>query len=95
VTLAGVIAGEGDRAVDAAALHEAFARLEALDERQARIAELKLLGGLSTQQIATLLGIATRTVELDWKMAKQVLAEVLREGPAAGPPRGAAHDGAP
>jgi RNA polymerase sigma factor (TIGR02999 family) len=84
ITLAGVAVDEGDRAVDAAALHEAFARLETLDERQAHIAELKLLGGLSTQQIATLLGIAPRTVELDWKMAKQVLADVLAGAPRRG-----------
>jgi RNA polymerase sigma-70 factor, ECF subfamily len=79
LTLDALAAGPEEQAVDAAALHEAFARLEALDERQARIAEYKLLGGLSTAQIATLLGIAPRTVELDWRMAKQVLARLLGE----------------
>jgi RNA polymerase sigma factor (TIGR02999 family) len=81
LTLSGLASPSDDRAVDAAALHEALTRLEALDARQARIAELKLLGGLSTDQIAALLGVATRTVELDWRMAKQTLAETL--GPEA------------
>jgi RNA polymerase sigma factor (TIGR02999 family) len=81
LTVSGLSSSSDERAVDAAALHEALVRLEALDARQARIAELKLLGGLSTDQISTLLGIAPRTVELDWRMAKQALAEALGSGP--------------
>jgi RNA polymerase sigma factor (TIGR02999 family) len=81
VTLAGVAAG--DVTVDLVAVHEAFERLEALDERQARIAQLRLLGGLSTEEIATLVGVSTRTVELDWRMAKRVLARSLGDAPLA------------
>jgi RNA polymerase sigma factor (TIGR02999 family) len=80
LTVSGLASPSDDRAVDAAALHEALTRLEGLDARQARIAELKLLGGLSTDQIAELLGVSPRTVELDWRMAKQTLAEALGEG---------------
>jgi len=80
LTVSELASPSDDRAVDAAALHEALSRLEALDPRQARIAELKLLGGLSTDQIAALLGVATRTVELDWRMAKQTLSEALGPG---------------
>ncbi len=86
VTLAGLAADSGDRAVDAAALHEAFVRLEALDARQAEIAQMKLLGGLTAEQIGTLLGVSTRTVELDWRMAKRVLAQALGAGDGAAPP---------
>jgi RNA polymerase sigma factor (TIGR02999 family) len=70
------------REVDAAALDEALSSLEAIDARQADIAAAKLLGGLSTAEIATLLGVSTRTVELDWRMAKAHLARSLgqREG---------------
>lgn len=80
LTVSGLASPSDDRAVDAAALHEALAKLEALDPRQGRIAELKILGGLSTDQIAALLGVSTRTVELDWRMAKQTLAEALDFG---------------
>jgi RNA polymerase sigma factor (TIGR02999 family) len=76
VTLSGVAGGGGD-AVDAVEFHEALERLCALDARQGRIAELRLLAGLSTEQIATLLGVSPRTVELDWRMAKRELARVL------------------
>lgn len=73
VTISGVADGEGGREVDAAAFHEALDRLASLDERQGRIAEMRLLGGLSIEQIAVLIGVAPRTVELDWKMAKEQL----------------------
>lgn len=83
LTLSG-LGGAGEAsALEAAALGEAFERLEALDARQARIAEMKLLGGLSTDQIAALLGVSTRTVELDWRMAKDVLARALEPGSGA------------
>lgn len=72
VTVSGVADGEG-REVEAAALHEALEHLSALDARQARIAELRLLGGLEIDKIATLLGVSSRTVELDWRMAKTTL----------------------
>jgi RNA polymerase sigma factor (TIGR02999 family) len=71
------VPGEEGRDVDLVAFHEALERLSALDERQGRIAEYRLLGGLSTDQIATLLGVSPRTVELDWKMAKQSLSRWL------------------
>jgi RNA polymerase sigma factor (TIGR02999 family) len=82
VTLAGV-AEDGPDAdgVDLLDFHEALERLASLDERQARIAEMRLLGGLPVETIATLLGVSTRTVELDWRMAKETLARHLG-GPA-------------
>jgi RNA polymerase sigma-70 factor (ECF subfamily) len=73
VTISGIDGG-GDRAVDAAALHEALDRLTALDERQGKIAEMRLLAGLTVEEVAELLGVSTRTVELDWQMAKRQLA---------------------
>jgi RNA polymerase sigma-70 factor, ECF subfamily len=81
MTLAEFAPDPGGPPIDAAALHEAFERLESLDPRQARIAELKLLGGLATDQIALLLGLSTRTVELDWRMAKDALARALGRTP--------------
>jgi RNA polymerase sigma factor (TIGR02999 family) len=77
VTLAGLEGGPGDGALDVVAFHEALERLQALDERQGRIAEMRLLGGLSTDSIALLLGVSTRTVELDWGMAKSTLRAFL------------------
>lgn len=45
-------------------------RLSELDPRQARVVELRYFGGLSVEETAEVLGIAARTVKLDWAMAK-------------------------
>ena len=60
------------------AVHEALEDLESLDRRQARIAELRFFAGLTTAEVAEVLGISTRSVELDWMMAKDWLAQRLR-----------------
>ena len=59
------------------ALDEALSQLQAVSERQARIAELKLFGGLSSEEIAESLSISKRSAELDWKMAKAWLTTKL------------------
>ncbi len=56
--------------VDLLALNEALTRLEAMDERQCRVIELRFFGGLSVEETAEVLGIAPRTVKLDWQMAR-------------------------
>ena len=73
VTLAGLGDDGGSRAIDLAAIHEALDRLVGLDERQGRIAEMRLLGGLTVEEVALVLGVSTRTVEVDWSMAKRLL----------------------
>ncbi|MEM7165947.1 MAG: ECF-type sigma factor [Planctomycetota bacterium] len=67
-----------DDAVDVLALHEELQALAQLDERQAKIAELRLFADLGTKDIADLLGMPQRTVQLDWQMAKSWLAERLQ-----------------
>lgn len=62
-------------------LDEALDVLAALDARQARIAELRLFGGLTTAEIAAVVGVAPRTVELDWRLARAWLAGRFGEGP--------------
>ncbi len=62
--------------VDILALHEALNRLEALDEQQVRIVELRFIAGLSVEEVAELLGISARTVKRDSMMAR---AWLLRE----------------
>ncbi len=62
---------------DVLSVHEALERLAALDERQASICELRFFGGLTVEEIAKVLDVSKRTVELDWKMAKSWLATQL------------------
>jgi RNA polymerase sigma-70 factor (ECF subfamily) len=63
--------------VEVLAVHEALEELARLDARQARIAELRFFAGLNTREVAEVVGVAPRTVELDWKMAKDWLAQRL------------------
>ena len=52
------------------ALDEALSELAALDERKSRVVELRYFGGLNTNEVATALGVSTRTVDSDWAMAR-------------------------
>jgi RNA polymerase sigma factor (TIGR02999 family) len=63
--------------IDVLALDEALTRLEALDERLARVAELRLFAELSSPDIADALGVNARTVERDWLKARTFLAACL------------------
>jgi RNA polymerase sigma factor (TIGR02999 family) len=58
-----------DSAEQAIALDAALNRLEAADERAARVVELHYFAGLSSEQVAETLGIARRTAERDWNFA--------------------------
>ncbi|HEX8096856.1 MAG TPA: sigma-70 family RNA polymerase sigma factor [Pyrinomonadaceae bacterium] len=52
------------------ALDEALERLARMDERKARIVEMRFFGGLSDEEIAEFLGVSVRTVLRDWKTAR-------------------------
>jgi RNA polymerase sigma factor (TIGR02999 family) len=52
------------------ALDQALDELSRLDERQAKIVEMKFFGGLSAQEIADVLGISLATVERKWATAR-------------------------
>jgi len=53
--------------------------LEKVCQRAARVAEMKLFGGMSTPQIATVLGVSPRTVSSDWRFARAALQSSLAE----------------
>ena len=64
-----LIAGdEGE--IDVLFLEEHLRRLEGANARQARIVELRFYGGMSSDEIAEVLGIASRTVKRDWQSAR-------------------------
>jgi RNA polymerase sigma factor (TIGR02999 family) len=63
--------------VDVMALDDALTKLAELDKRQARIVELRFLGGVTVAETARLLGVSSRTVELDWRMARAWLRRYL------------------
>ncbi|MFO1330298.1 MAG: ECF-type sigma factor [Rubrivivax sp.] len=59
-------------------VHEALLQLEQVDERMARVVEMRYFGGLSDLEIAQALGVTDRTVRRDWAHARLVLADALR-----------------
>lgn len=70
----------GHDPLDALALGEAIEKMRSLDERQARVVELRLYGGLTGEEVARLLGVSTRTVERDWRMGQAWLRRELSKG---------------
>jgi RNA polymerase sigma factor (TIGR02999 family) len=66
-------------------LEAALQRLARQSPRQAQVVELRYFGGLEVGEVAELLRVSVRTVELDWAMARAWLFREL--GGGHGPPR--------
>jgi RNA polymerase sigma-70 factor (ECF subfamily) len=66
------------RPIDLLALDEALQRLAAVEERPARVVELRFFGGLELARVAEVLGVSLPTVKRDWRFAKAWLARELR-----------------
>jgi RNA polymerase sigma factor (TIGR02999 family) len=64
------------REAEFVAVDEALNALSAIDERKARIVELRFFGGLSVEETAHVLGVSERSVNRDWRLARSWL---LRE----------------
>ncbi len=62
-------------------LDEALSKLAALNERQARIFELRFFGGLMIEEAAEVLETSPTTVKRDWQMAKLFLQRELFSKP--------------
>lgn len=59
------------------AIDEALTRLETLDQRQARVVELRFFGGMEFEEIAGLLEVSERTAMRDWRLARAFLYQSL------------------
>jgi RNA polymerase sigma factor (TIGR02999 family) len=70
-----VLAPEPDRSM--IALDDALTALSQLAPRQARVVELRYFGGLTEEETAEVLDIATRTVRRDWEFARVWLAREM------------------
>jgi len=68
-----------EREVDLVRVDEALEQLRQLDERQARVVELRYFGGLSIEETAEVLGISVATVKRDWVLAKAWLFRALND----------------
>ncbi|MGY1408997.1 MULTISPECIES: ECF-type sigma factor [unclassified Luteimonas] len=63
--------------VEPDALEAALDRLATLDERQARIVDMRFFAGLTGEQIAAATGLSTATVQREWRMARAWLRREL------------------
>lgn len=63
---------------DLLALDRALTELASMDERQARIVELKFFGGLSSSAAAEELGVSRATVDREWAVARLWLHRHIR-----------------
>ncbi len=66
-------------AADLIELDDALKRLEAIDERKAKVVDMRFFGGLKDAEIAEVLGVTEKTVRRDWQFAKLWLFRELSE----------------
>jgi RNA polymerase sigma factor (TIGR02999 family) len=72
------------QSVDLLDLDGALTRLGELDERQARIVELRFFGGLTADEVAAVMGVSRRTITEEWGMARVWLKRELSRGLSQG-----------
>jgi RNA polymerase sigma factor (TIGR02999 family) len=76
VSLDDVLVSSAPR-IDLLELDEALNGLAAVNERQARVIELRFFGGLSVDETAEVLEVSPETVHRDWRLAKEWLLNEL------------------
>lgn len=76
----GIAASPDERLIDVLMLDQALTRLQTLDERQAKIVELRYFAGLNVEEVSEVLAISTRTVKREWAMARAWLKRELERG---------------
>jgi RNA polymerase sigma-70 factor, ECF subfamily len=67
-----------ERADELVELDEALERLQAINERQARIVECRFYGGMSVEETADALNVSPATVKRDWAIARAWLNRELQ-----------------
>jgi RNA polymerase sigma factor (TIGR02999 family) len=73
-----IMPAEKDREI--IALNDALNRLEEVDERKAKVVELRFFGGLTVEEVAEVLNVSDITVMRDWAFAKAWLAREMADG---------------
>ncbi|MFZ4573425.1 MAG: ECF-type sigma factor [Phycisphaerales bacterium] len=65
--------------LDVAEVHDLLETLAVLSPRPARVAEMRLFGGMTSAQMATVLGVSDFTVKQDWQFARAWLAGKMQQ----------------
>lgn len=79
VTLSGAEDAKPGADVDMLALDEALHELADLDQRKARVVELRFFGGMTCAEAAEEVGVSPKTAEADWYFARAWLRDRLSE----------------
>lgn len=77
ISLSGVQADNAERPETVVALDEALDAIGERDPRLVRLIEYRVFGGLDTHQIAELMGLSERSVQLDWLRARAWVGRAL------------------
>ncbi len=80
VELDEALVGSPRRGTDLVALDDALTALATMDERKAKVIELRFFGGLSVEETAEVLNVSPDTVMRDWRLAKVWLWRELKHG---------------
>jgi RNA polymerase sigma factor (TIGR02999 family) len=67
-----------ERGPDLVALDDSLKALAAIDPRKSKVVELKFFGGLTTEEIAEILGVSEPTVFRDWQLARSWLRREMK-----------------
>jgi len=79
ITILGEVAGSTQPApVNLLDLNEALDELAELDDRTAKVVDLRFFGGLTEEETAQVLDVSPATVRSDWRFAKGWLIDRLR-----------------
>ena len=80
VTFTEALPVASEAGADLIAIDEALEALGQMDERKAKVVELRFFGGLSVEESADVLQVSPETVMRDWKFAKAWLLRELKRG---------------
>lgn len=72
-------AGATSRELRVVELDELLTELAGADERTARVAEMRLFGGMELEQIATAMGLSRMTIVREWQLARAWLAAKVQD----------------
>lgn len=59
-------------------INDALDELQKVDERLARVVEMRYFAGMTESEVASAMGVTERTVRRDWQKARLLLADSLR-----------------
>ncbi|MEM7204358.1 MAG: ECF-type sigma factor [Planctomycetota bacterium] len=80
-TVGEIATPSGASVLDIVALDDALSTLKERNERYARLVELRILAGMTLEEIAALEGVTIRTLSNDWRKIRAWLQRELRDEP--------------